>query len=303
MSGISFALNSNQYRCVVSGTAPCGAVNSAAGILNVNAAPTQFTVTGGGAYCVGGNGVAVGLSNSTIGINYQLQLNGVNNGTALAGTGAAISFGNKTVAGNYTVFATNALTGCTKQMAASVAVIVNPLPTLSLSVAPYKNLFPGLTTTLTATATTTALPNTISYAWFKNNAPITNTGNTQAVSINNPIANLGDYKVSITDANGCVNQSQVITIADSANAKLFIYPSPNNGQFTITYYNSGSNSTKQIVTIFSSKGEKVYNKEFPVTLAYQLLSIDLRKYSAGLYYVILSDANGKKIKTGEVMIR
>ena len=303
LSGVSFALNANLYRCIISGTAPCGAINSAAGTLNINAAPTKVIVTGGGSYCVGSNGVAVGLSNSAVGINYQLQLNGVNNGAALSGNGAPLNFGNKTVAGNYTVFATNTSTGCTQQMTGSVTVIVNPLPTLSLSVAPYKNLFPSLTTTLTATATTTALPNTITYLWFKNNTAITNSSNTQAVSINNPIANLGDYKVTITDANGCVNQSQVITIADSANAKLFIYPSPNNGQFTVAYYNPGGTSTKQIVTIFSSRGQRVYKNEFPISLAYQLLSIDLRKYSAGVYYVVLSDANGKKIKTGEVLVR
>ena len=117
------------------------------------------------------------------------------------------------------------------------------------------------------------------------------------------ITSLGSYKVRVTDANGCVDSSQVITIADSANSKLFIYPSPNDGKFSVVYYNAGGTSTKQIVTIYSSKGEKVYSKEFPVTQAYQLLAIDLRRNSAGIYYVILSDAAGNKIKTGEVLIR
>ena len=297
LTGVPFSLNGNLYRCVISGTAPCGAANSAAGTLNINAAPTQLTVSGGGAYCAGSGGVAVGLSNSTSGIRYQLQLNGINNDTPKVGTGVALNFGNKTTAGIYTVLATNVTTGCTQQMAGSVTVIINPLPTISLNVGPYKNLFPGLVTTLTATATSAANP--ITYAWFKNNALISNTSSTLPVNI----TSLGSYKVRVTDANGCVDSSQVITIADSANSKLFIYPSPNDGKFSVVYYNAGGTSTKQIVTIYSSKGEKVYSKEFPVTQAYQLLAIDLRRNSAGIYYVILSDAAGNKIKTGEVLIR
>ncbi len=297
LTGVTFSLNNNLYRCVVSGTAPCGAVNSGGGTLNVNAAPTQLMVTGGGAYCAGSGGVAVGLSNSATGIRYQLQLNGINNDTPKVGTGFALNFGNKTAAGIYTVLATNAATGCTQQMTGSVTVIINPLPTISLNVGPYKNLFPGLITTLTATANSPANP--ITYTWLKSNALINNTGTTLPVNI----TGLGSYKVRVTDANGCIDSSQIITIADSANSKLFIYPSPNDGKFSIAYYNAGGNSTKQIVTIYSSKGEKIYNKEFAVNQAYQILNIDLRRNSAGVYYVVLSDAAGNKIKTGEVLIK
>lgn len=57
------------------------------------------------------------------------------------------------------------------------------------------------------------------------------------------------------------------------------------------------------VAIFSNKGEKVYNKDFQLTQAYQLLNIDMRKHGAGIYYVVLSDANGTKLKTGKVLVR
>jgi Secretion system C-terminal sorting domain len=297
LSAVPFNLNSNLFRCIVNGLAPCGLVNSGVGVLSINPLPFAFTVTGGGAYCVGNSGVPVGLGLSQIGVNYQLLLNGVNTGNPIAGTGGVISFGNRTIPGIYTIVAYNATTGCTQPMAGNVTVIVNPLPTLSFSVAPYKNLYPGLVTTLTATATSAAMP--ITYFWYKNNTLINNTGNTLAVNV----FSLGDYKVTIADANGCINQSQVITIADSANSKLFIYPNPNNGQFNIAYYNAGGLPVKQIITIYSSKGEKVYNKEFPISLAYQLLNIDLRRNGAGIYYVVLTDATGNRIKTGEVLVR
>lgn len=297
LTGITASLNNNRYRCVVGGATSCASVNSGAGILSVNAAPAGFAVTGGGAYCAGGTGVPVGINSSTTGISYQLLLNGVNTGTAVAGTGTAISFGNKTVAGTYTVVATNITTGCSVQMPGSVAVSINPLPLVSIAASPYQRVYPGLSTTITATVTTTANP--VTYAWFKNNVSISNTGNT--VSVN--ITNMGDYRVIATDANGCSSQSSVITIADSANNKLFIYPSPNDGRFNVVYYNSGNTTVVRTLAIFSSKGEKVYYNKFTINQPYQVIQIDLRRSGAGVYYVVLGDANNVKLKTGEVLVR
>ncbi|MBX2907813.1 MAG: T9SS type A sorting domain-containing protein [Taibaiella sp.] len=94
----------------------------------INPLPTAYTVTGGGAYCAGGAGVAVGLSFSATGINYQLYNGGSAAGSPVAGTGSAISFGNQTLAGTYTVMATDATTSCTNPMTGSVDVIMNALP-------------------------------------------------------------------------------------------------------------------------------------------------------------------------------
>ena len=97
--------------------------------ISINPLPTQFSVTGGGAYCASGAGVAVGLAGSETGVNYQLQIGGVNTGSPVAGTGSAISFGNQTAAGVYTVVATNGTTNCTSNMTGSVTVSIDPLPT------------------------------------------------------------------------------------------------------------------------------------------------------------------------------
>ncbi len=97
---------------------------------NVNA-PVAYTMTGGGAYCSGGSGSAVGLSNSASGINYQLRRGGVAVGSPVAGTGSAISFGSQTVAGTYTADAVNVSTGCTNTMSGSVTVSISPVPTVT----------------------------------------------------------------------------------------------------------------------------------------------------------------------------
>lgn len=88
--------------------------------------PTAYTVTGGGAICTGSEGTLVGLSNSQVGISYQLKINGSNAGSPVAGIGSAISFGNQNTLGTYTVEALNSNGTCSEMtvMTGSVSVSV-----------------------------------------------------------------------------------------------------------------------------------------------------------------------------------
>ena len=113
----------------VNATTTCTINMSGSTTITINPAPTSFTVSGGGSYCSGGVGVAVGLVNSQIGINYQLSNGFGLVGSPVAGTGVAISFGLQTVASTYTVIATNPITGCTTTMAGSAVVSISALPT------------------------------------------------------------------------------------------------------------------------------------------------------------------------------
>src|SRR5262249_42148867 len=88
--------------------------------ITVNSLPTAFNVTGGGAYCIQGPGLPVGLSGSQAGVNYQLQRNAVNVGAVVPGTGNPLTFGVFTTIGSYTVVATNTSTGCTANMTGAV---------------------------------------------------------------------------------------------------------------------------------------------------------------------------------------
>jgi hypothetical protein len=94
--------------------------------------PNLFNVTGGGSYCAGGSGLPVGLSGSQLGATYQLQIGGVNTGSAVPGTGSSISFGNQTAPGTYTVIATLTASGCTRIMNGNTVITVTPLPATSL---------------------------------------------------------------------------------------------------------------------------------------------------------------------------
>jgi uncharacterized protein YjdB len=96
-------------------------------LFTVNPLPIAYTVTGGGSYCAGGIGVLVGLSNSQLGVNYQLFCGLSPVGAPVAGTGSAISFGYQTGPCTYTVVATNAF-GCSTTMIGNAIVTVNPTP-------------------------------------------------------------------------------------------------------------------------------------------------------------------------------
>ncbi|CAN1556852.1 Ig-like domain CHU_C associated [Flavobacteriaceae bacterium] len=144
-------------------TTGCTVAMTGSVLVSINSLPISYTVTGGGAFCSGGTGVAVGLANSQTGINYQLQLGGVNDGSVVAGTGSTISFGNKTTAGTYTVVATNATTGCTVAMTGSVGITINAAPAAPTAPVDVTVCETGSSQTLTATAT---VPSGSSIVWY-----------------------------------------------------------------------------------------------------------------------------------------
>jgi uncharacterized protein YjdB len=101
---------------------------AATSTIIINSLPSLFTVLGGGQYCAGGAGVHYGLNGSATGVNYQLYLGGIPIGAPMAGIGDTLDFGMETMAGTYTVVATSAITGCTRNMTGATSVIVNSIP-------------------------------------------------------------------------------------------------------------------------------------------------------------------------------
>ncbi len=185
---------------------------------------------------------------------------------------------------------------CNITVSNAITLTVYTLPEVELE-ADVTDIMPGETSILTATI----IPgsgSSINVTWLYNGDTITVSGNSLPVTV----AGLGDYQVMITDDNGCVNESAIVTISGKASSRLFIYPSPNDGRFTVSYFNSEGGNTKQSVTVYDAKGAKVYTKLFTFNGAYELHDIDLRGKARGIYFVVIGDANGKKIIDGKVLI-
>lgn len=91
--------------------------------------PTAYAVEGVKNAC--GTTAVITLSDSELGMSYQLQLNGVNTGTAQTGTGDLLSFGIQTVDGTYTIVASNTSCTATAIMVGNVVVLAGTTTTWS----------------------------------------------------------------------------------------------------------------------------------------------------------------------------
>ncbi|MFM7671378.1 MAG: beta strand repeat-containing protein, partial [Bacteroidota bacterium] len=182
--------STTNYTVTVTNANGCSATTNTT--ITVNALPTQYSVTGGGAYCASGVGSAIGLSGSDVGISYELYLGGTGTGNIVSGTGSAISFGTITTAGVYTVVATNPTTTCTNTMSGSATVSVNPLPVINYSLNQPSNcnaIDGGATLTLSGAA------GPYTFNW-------TGLGIVQGQQ-NQTTLRVGSYTVVVTAANGC----------------------------------------------------------------------------------------------------
>jgi Domain of unknown function (DUF2341) len=130
MGSVTSASPPNYTIIATNATTFCTNTMAGNATVSINSLPSTFAITGGGSYCLGGSGVAVGLAGSTVGISYQLYQSGSPVGAPVSGTGSAISFGLQTGAGTYSVIATNTATGCVNSMSGPVVVSINPLPTV-----------------------------------------------------------------------------------------------------------------------------------------------------------------------------
>ncbi|MBC6992584.1 hypothetical protein H9S92_00265 [Lewinella lacunae] len=94
-------------------------------VINVEAVPIAFLVTGGGTYCAHEiMAQSIGLDGSQSGVNYTL-FRGATSIETLPGTGAALNFTAQTTAGTYTVVATSTAGElCSSDMAGSAVIVV-----------------------------------------------------------------------------------------------------------------------------------------------------------------------------------
>ena len=173
---------------------------------------------------------------------------------------------------------------------------VNPLPTVVISVSPYQKLFPGLTTTLFSTVT----PAAATYTWLRNGTAVANaTGSSLIVNVDG----LGDYRLRVTDVNGCSNTSNLISITDSITGKVFIYPNPNSGQFQVRYYSIINNTgLPRGINIYDARGKRVSTQVYSISSPYARMDVDLRNHGTGVYWVEVVDANGNRLAMGRTQV-
>ncbi len=296
ITGVTAAVNNNQYHLVVSGTCTPSAVsaNATLTVFDPTAISTQPTAQSG----CSGSDVTISATATGSGLAYQWQVStdGGTTFTDIPGeTNADLNLSSIADAMNNNIYHV-VVTGCTVVTSANAALTVNPLPVIDLTAAPYLNITATTTTTLTASST----PAASGYAWYLNNSLVPSaTSNTLEVAH----ADTGSYYVIATDANGCSNKSNTVTIGDSAISFTFIYPNPNNGFFHVRFAGVPYNGKPRYITLFDGKGSRVYSKAYYPTVSYEAMEVRVMGLSKGVYALVLSDSEGNNLATGKVLIQ
>ena len=306
LSGVTVPLTGNQYRCVVAGTCT-PAVTSGAATLTVHAPVVIERSAPGAELCVGGNASFTITAVSVPAINYQWQ-SSTDGGTTWSniaganGTSYTVSSVTASMSGNrYRCQVWN--NTCTTPVISTPSLLtVRVIPSIGLAAAPFTSLLPGQQTTLTATPSATT-GGVISTVWTYNGQAITPLNNTYLVAVNG----LGDYQASIREtwpsSLFCASQSSVVSITANVSSRLFIFPSPNDGNFTVSYYNAGGANTSRQLVIYDAKGAVVFKRAFPISGPYTLLPVDLTRAARGIYFVVVGDAAGNKLIEGKVHVQ
>lgn len=188
-----------------------GCTNAMAGsaAIGIYGLPTIYSITGGGSFCAGGTGVAVGLGGSTAGISYQLYKGGAPVGTPVIGAGLPVTFGMQTGAGSYNVIATDATTTCTNNMSGVSTVVVTAIsaPTAAIAVFPNDTVCDGTSVLFNATPVNGGpTPN---YEWKVNGTTML----TGAPTYNYTPANGDVVSVILYSSLPCITSSSVTTDA------------------------------------------------------------------------------------------
>ena len=199
--------------------------------VTINPLPTLYTVTGGGSYCAGGSGVAIGLSGSKTGTSYSLWTGSNQVGTPVPGTGSAISFGLQTQAGSYQVFAQNPTTGCSNWMNNVVVVSITQPVIVSVSISTATITVPA-DQDVTFTATPVNGGSTPSYQWKVNGFNVGTNGATYTCKPVNGDAVTCILTSSVTCNSGPALSNTLIMTVNGVSANITVTGNIADGQTT-----------------------------------------------------------------------
>jgi len=244
-----------------------------AAIVSVNPIPplcTMTPATGTHSYCASGTGITIGLTCSSVGINYTLK----NGGTAVAtlpGTGSSITFGPQTAAGAYTIVATYPSSGCFRTMTGTVTVSINPLPVITGPTGLCVGAIATLSSSIPGSTWGSSIPGNASVGFTTGIVTGITTGSSTVITCTAPTGCTSNVTVNVTPsptvvtgpATVCVGDSVLFTdgvpggswtssapiVASAGTFSGYIYGiSP--GTATITYsLGSGCQQTKSITVI------------------------------------------------------
>ena len=135
--------------------------------------------------------------------------------------------------------------------------------------------------------------------FFKNGVIIPGaSGNTLS---NLTVSDIGTYHVVYTAPTGCTSTSASIAITGQQSNNMFVYPVPNNGNFTVQFYNQANEQVTLIV--INALGQKIYERKFTTTTPYSTINVNLsNSISDGTYIVQVINTAGQKMGERKIIV-
>ena len=302
INGITFQHNNYRFRCIVIGQ--CN--NTISNVVQVNVWNAAFITTQPqNVSACAGSSKTFSVSIFSDNPSYQWQVN-TNNGAGFTNIFGATS--NILTLSNINTGMNNYQYRClvynpncfTPTVSNSATLTVNPLPVVTIHAAPYTKLFPGLETIITATGSASAGSLPFSFRWFLDGTQLGSvTGNTYKAGI----SRLGNYRVDIIDARGCVGQSNILNIGDSVSSKLFIFPNPAKTSVEFAFHNPGGLQVNFQITIYNATGSKMLYDRVSNAGAYPKMIENVSRLASGLYFICLTDNSGKILAKGKLEVQ
>ncbi|MCP9750780.1 reprolysin-like metallopeptidase [Ferruginibacter sp. HRS2-29] len=306
LTNLTATMNGYKYRVVLSGTCT-PSLNSAVATLTVNTPVNISAQPQNKRICSGDNATfAVTATGSTITYQWQVSVNGgpyvnvTNAGIYSGATTNTLTLTSVTTLNNgykYRVVVSGVPCGAVNS--AEATLTVNQTPTVELALQSYANITPAIRTGLFPVVSPAVGPYT--YAWYKNGNLLNGVG-TSPLPVS--VDDFGTYTVMATNTvTGCFDVSDAVTLSDLASDALFVYPNPSSGKFEVRYYNRGGAAHTRTLSIYDSKGAQVFKQQYTLTGVYAKMAVNMVGAGAGVYFIDLTDAAGKRIATGKVVIR
>ncbi|MEN6511182.1 MAG: SBBP repeat-containing protein [Chloroherpetonaceae bacterium] len=165
--------------------------------------PVAYDIAGIDYFCKGSEGPEITLSNSEVGVMYQLMLDGRPIGNPISGTGSSISFGKQNIVGLYTIGATRIEGNCTNEMNGSINLREIPSPEISIT----GNMTPKFGGNENYTDESAGEGD--QYVWTVLGGKINGSNTSASINVNWGNNKKGKVRVTKTNSYGCTSTSEV----------------------------------------------------------------------------------------------
>ncbi|RYE16121.1 MAG: T9SS type A sorting domain-containing protein, partial [Sphingobacteriales bacterium] len=296
---VTAAMDNSQIRVVINGDCTTGLTSTPVTLTVTTAAAitTQPVAVSG---CEGADATFTVDASNASSYQWQVSTDGGTTFTDISGeTNSTLTLAAVAGTANNNQYQVVVANACGSVTSTPATLTVNTAPTVSVT-ADDTSVEVGVTANLTATAT----PATATFQWFVGGVAIPGATNaTYAATSNTP--GVYNYTVEVTGDGGCTVTSAGTEITVTTTNIAFIAPNANNGMFKVSFSNLNTFVTARVVTIYDSRGRLVYNKSFPVNLANntEVMDVSVPLLPSGIYWLMLSEANGKRLKTGQLIIQ